>query len=84
MPLYQYECECGNRFEELRLMADRNGAVCHICHKPALIKISVPSKHLTAQTFTVYGHDGTILSRKQTTERTPIVGESREHEVTKM
>lgn len=83
MPLYEYYCECGKEFEELCSMPERNNVVCPICQLPAHIKISVPRKPLVAHTFTTFGHDGRIIGQRQTTERTPIVGSSREHEVTK-
>ena len=83
MPLYEYYCDCGEEFELLRSMDERNNAVCPVCRQPAHIKISAHGKHLTAHTFTTIGHDGRVIGQRQTTERTPIVGASREHEVTK-
>lgn len=82
MPLYEYYCDCGKEFELRRSMAERNNTVCPVCRQPAHIKISAPIKHLTAHTFTTIGHDGRVIGRAQTTERTPIVGASREHEIT--
>lgn len=31
MPLYEYECKCGYRFEALRGMDDRHNAICPEC-----------------------------------------------------
>lgn len=31
MPLYKYECECGNRFEEFKRIKDRKSVVCPEC-----------------------------------------------------
>ena len=83
MPVYEYYCDCGKEFEDLRNMTDRNNAVCPACRKLAHIRISVPRKALTAHTFTTIGHDGRVIGQRQTTERTPIMGESSEHEFTK-
>lgn len=40
MPLYEYECECGHRFEEFHGMDDRNNVVCS-CGKPTRLRISL-------------------------------------------
>lgn len=68
MPLYDYECEGGHRFEELHSVVDRNNAVCPDCKKPVHIKLSACALILIAGWDTVVGHDGAILSRKQSTE----------------
>lgn len=31
MPMYEYRCECGRRFEQLRALGDRDNAVCPSC-----------------------------------------------------
>lgn len=41
MPLYEYKCKCGHRFEALRSMDDRHNAPCLKCGKPASKVISV-------------------------------------------
>ncbi len=75
MPNYEYECDGGHRFEEFRSIAERNNVVCPDCKKPVHIKISAPARILIAGWDTVVGHDGTILSRKQSTEQTPMLPE---------
>lgn len=75
MPLYEYECEGGHRFEEFHSIADRNNVVCPDCEEPVHIKISAWSRVIIAGWDTVVGHDGTILSRKQSTEQTPMLPE---------
>ena len=35
MPLYEYKCECGNRFEDLNSIANRHRAECIHCGKMA-------------------------------------------------
>jgi len=83
MPLYEYECDCGKRFEARRPIASRLSATCECGATPRLL-MSLQRAHRVAHTFTTYGHDGRIIGRRQTAERTPIVGESSEHEVTKV
>ena len=75
MPLYEYECECGKKFETLRSIEDRYNVSCE-CGKEPVLKVSAWGRVLVAGTFTVVGHDGTILSKTQTTERTPIMIDS--------
>jgi len=70
MPLYEYECEGGHRFEELHSIEDRNNVVCPNCEKPVHVRISLLGKPLFAHTFTTYGHDGSVIGQRQTTERT--------------
>ena len=75
MPLYEYKCEeCGHQFEARRAIKERNDVECPDCKGAVLIKISLQGKPLAAHPFTVIGHDGTILSQRQITERTPISG----------
>jgi len=75
MPLYEYECEGGHRFEEFHRIADRHNAVCPECGKPGKLRISAWSRVIFAAWDTVVGHDGTILSRKQSTDQTPMLPE---------
>lgn len=72
MPIYEYECADGHRFEELRSIEERYNSVCPVCNEPVHILISLQSKHLVAHPFTVLAHDGTVLSSTQTTERTSL------------
>lgn len=75
MPLYEYECEGGHKFEGLHSMADRHNVACPNCKRPAHIKLSVPRPPVMAKTFTTYGHDGSMIGQKQTTEKTPMLPE---------
>ena len=67
MPIYEYTCECGYEGECMRPMEDRYNAKCPECGSKTKLKVSL-STHRMAQPFTVVGGDGTVLSRKQTTE----------------
>ena len=40
MPLYEYKCECGNRFEDLNSIANRHRAECIHCGKMADVVVS--------------------------------------------
>jgi len=71
MPLYEYKCECGRAFEAIRSIEDRHNVICE-CGKKAELKMSKWGRVIFAGLFTVVGGDGTILSRKQTTESTPM------------
>ncbi len=75
MPLYEYYCEGGHRFEELHSIADRHNVVCPDCKKPVHIKLSPCARIIIAGWDTVIGHDGAILSRKQSTEEIPMLPE---------
>ncbi|MGW8182093.1 MAG: FmdB family zinc ribbon protein [bacterium] len=77
MPLYEYECECGQKFEQVHSIADRHNGVCE-CSKTGKLLISAWGRVEFAAWDTVIGHDGTILSRKQSTEQTPMLPE-KEH-----
>lgn len=69
MPIYEYECEGGHRFEEFHSIENRHSVVCS-CGKPVHIKISLGSFRM-ARPFTVLAHDGTVLHQSQTTAKTP-------------
>lgn len=73
MPLYEYECEGGHRFEEFRSMAERNNVDCPDCKRAVHIVPSAPGLIREAHTFTTVGHDGRIIGQKQITDRTPLV-----------
>ena len=75
MPLYEYECEGGHKFEELHSIEDRHNAVCPNCRKPARLKISAWGRVIFAGFDTVVDCNGIVVSRKQTTEQTPTLPE---------
>jgi len=76
MPLYEYCCECGHRFEELHRMSEASDLQpCPKCGELAERIMSAWGRVLIAAYDTVVGHDGTILSRKQSTEEIPMLPE---------
>ena len=40
MPLYKYSCQCGEEFEELHSVSDRQTSTCHKCGEPAKLVIT--------------------------------------------
>ena len=74
MPLYEYECECGKKFEALRGIENRHNVTCE-CGKEPNLKVSKWGRVLIAAPFTVVGNDGIILSKTQSTECIPILPE---------
>ncbi len=73
MPIYNYECGCGKKFELLRPMRQSGEkAPCPSCFEDAVQIVSSLRKCLVAHPFVVFAHDGTILHSTQTTERTPV------------
>lgn len=53
MPIYEYECSSGHRFEEYRQIWNRNNVICPECGGSATIRISV-SRHRLAEPLPVY------------------------------
>ena len=74
MPLYEYDCKCGKKFEAIMSIADRHNAICE-CGRIARLKMSAWGRVIFAGFDTVVGHDGTILSRKQSTEQMSSLAE---------
>lgn len=71
MPVYEYECENGHRFEEWHRIEDRYNAVCRQCGKPVRIKISLSSFRMDVP-VTFRTHDGTVIDRKSGGINAPI------------
>ena len=76
MPLYEYECECGKRMEEVHTIEDRYKVTCG-CGETPTIRISLQGRPRIAHTFTTVGHDGRIIGQRQTTDVTPVSGTTR-------
>jgi putative FmdB family regulatory protein len=59
MPRYQYECECGKEFEEIRPMKDYKKPIKCKCGKNAQLAITAPAlagfNHLGQSTGRAFG-----------------------------
>lgn len=75
MPLYEYECGSGHKFETVKSIANRYHALCPYCGSPGKIQISAWGRVIFAAFDTVVGHDGKVISRKQSTEEIPMLPE---------
>ncbi len=80
MPIYEYECKEHGRFEVFSHEYHEGHTEffctsCPECGKLSDGVISAWGRVIFAALDTVVGHDGTILSRKQTTEETPMLPE---------
>jgi len=63
MPVYEYECSKGHRFEEWHRMENRHDAICPVCTSPGKLVMSHTSSQV-ALVFRVVTHDGKVLERK--------------------
>ncbi|EHS1736043.1 zinc ribbon domain-containing protein [Escherichia coli] len=43
MPIYNYSCSCGNDFEKMRSISQRQEAECPICNQIAKQSLSAPA-----------------------------------------
>lgn len=71
MPIYEYECAAGHRFEEGHRIADRHNAVCPQCDEPVVIKPSLSNFRMDIP-VTFCTHDGTVIDRKPGGINAPI------------
>lgn len=72
MPIYDYACKCGEKFELIRPMRQSGDKVsCPGCFRDAVKIVSTLGGFLVAHPFAVIANDGTVLYQTQTTERTP-------------
>ena len=70
MPNYVYECECGNKFETIKSIADRHNTICE-CGKKATLIISFNGSIQMGSTFRFYADDGAMISNGKRTDREP-------------
>ena len=75
MPLYEYECGCGRKFESIKSIADRDNVVCG-CGVTARRKVSSWGRVIFANFFRVIDGAGREIHNSQITERTPYVDSS--------
>ncbi len=74
MPLYEYECEDGHRFDSIKPIPKRYTAVCK-CGKIAKHIMSAWGRVIFAAYDTVVDCNGIVMSKKQSTEETPMLPE---------
>ena len=74
MPLYEYECEDGHRFESIKHISKRHTAVCK-CGKIDKLLISAWGRVIFSSYDTVVNSNGIVVSKKQSTEQTPYLPE---------
>ena len=63
MPLYEYECGSGHRFEEWHRIEDRHNVTCPLCSQPARLRISLSSFRME-EMATIRFADGRIYDQK--------------------
>lgn len=74
MPLYEYECEGGHKFEGLKSMSDRHNCVCPYCDKPPRLLISQLARRNFFDkriSLTVLKSDGTVVGKRFDHRPTP-------------
>ena len=71
MPLYEYECSDGHRFEEWHRIENRHNTVCPQCGKPVRIIPSLSSFRMDIP-VNFYTHDGKVIGKKSGGKNTPI------------
>ena len=70
MPLYVYECKCGNKFEAIKSIADRHNVICD-CGKLAKLIISFNGSIKMGSVFRFFADDGAMISNGKRTDREP-------------
>lgn len=78
MPLYEYECEGGHRFEELHGIEDRHNGVCPVCERAVHLLISRLAKRNRfdqRDSFTVIDGDGNVIGKRFDHRPTPRMDE---------
>jgi putative FmdB family regulatory protein len=60
MPIYDYLCTAGHRFERLQSFSDETLTVCEVCGKPVHRVLHAPAVHFKGKGFyaTDYGRGG--------------------------
>ena len=80
MPLYEYECEAGHRFEKIQKFSDPPIAECPTCGKPVHKLVSSPAFHLKGTGWYVTDYakkDKGTKDTKETKETKETSGESK-------
>lgn len=71
MPIYEYRCECGKEFEELRLMSQYSEpSTCPKCGADAN-RIMSSTQYRMAEPFRVVDSGGNVTQERQVISNTP-------------
>lgn len=81
MPLYEYECKCGQKMEEFRSMGNRHNVICPSCGGVPQITMSLTRVHQSCITLTVFDGDGKVIGQRHDHHRTPTFTEYHSKEV---
>jgi putative FmdB family regulatory protein len=79
MPTYEYQCPDGHQFEKLQKMSDKARAICPVCGKPAVRKISGGAGLVFKGSgfyITDYGKDGKGPRKKESDTAAPAESKS--------
>jgi len=71
MPIYVYECECGNKYEALKKMKDRYNEICPKCGKKCNLVISFNGGIHMASKYKFFADNGELISDEGRTDRNP-------------
>lgn len=75
MPIYKYECECGNIFEAFRLMDKRYDVTCPECERtPQLVMSRVAPANIFQDNIglTLVNGNGKVIGERKDHHRTPM------------
>jgi len=75
VPIYEYECSCGQKMEFYRSMDMRHNVVCPTCYRKPQLLISLPSQHQTCISLTVIDGSGRVIGKRNDHKRTPMFDE---------
>ena len=72
MPVYEYECGCGERFEKLRPISEyQEPSPCPKCNVGTERVMSTYRIGKESESFTVVGSDGEVMSQKRVSSFVP-------------
>ena len=81
MPIYEYRCKCGKKFEKLRLMSQYSEpSTCTKCGKEA-DRIISNAHFRMAESFRVVDSDGNVTQEKQVVNNMPDLKDTKPKDV---
>jgi len=77
MPIYEYSCECGKRFEEFRSIDSRHDTVCSCGRKAQLLisKVADANPFRDCIPLTLIDGEGNVIGRRNDHHKTPMFNE---------